>query len=287
MKVLISTSSFAEFDRAPLEALTKADIVYTLNPHGRKLNNDELLGLAVGMDGLIAGTETLTATIIKQLPGLRVISRCGAGMDNVDLVAAKEQGINVFNTPDAPTQAVAELTIGLVLNLLRRIGEMDRTIRVGGWKKIMGNLIAGKKVGIIGFGRIGRKTADLFAALGCEIGFFDPLIKESIGKNKALTKETLLGWADIVTIHVSGSQQVIGTTELAIMKQGAWLINVARGGVVDEQALYENLKNGRLAGTAIDVFSQEPYNGPLLELANVIVTPHIGSYAKEARIKME
>ena len=235
--------------------------------------------------------QSLDKGVLGKLPLLKVISRCGVGMDNVDLEVAAKLNIKVFNTPFGPTMAVAELTVGLILDLLRKTTLMDREIRAGIWKKHMGNLLCGKRVGIIGFGRIGQKTGELLRAFGCEIGYYDNVRIEGLkgSRAKRMEMDELLRKSDIITIHVSGKydKPLLGTKELEMMKKGTWLVNVARGGVVDEQALLYALKNGRLAGVAMDVFEKEPYNGPFKELDNVILTPHIGSYAKEARVEME
>lgn len=212
-------------------------------------------------------------------------------MDNVDLAAAAELNIKVDNTPSGPTLAVAELTVGLILDLLRKSTRMDREMRACIWKKRMGNLLSGKKVGIIGFGRIGQKTAELLTAFGCELSYYDTAHVEGcqhLRINK-LDLHELLRTSDIITIHVSGKYEkpLLGHREFEMMKAGAWIVNVARGGAVDEEALCSALKDGRLAGAALDVFRKEPYDGSLRELENVILTPHIGSYAREARIEME
>ncbi|MDD5545978.1 MAG: phosphoglycerate dehydrogenase [Candidatus Omnitrophica bacterium] len=290
-KIFISTSSFGEFDRAPLDLLKEAGYEAGLNTNGRSLAKDEIAKLASGAVGIVAGTEPLDRDNLARLPGLKVISRCGAGMDNVDLKAAAELGIRVFNTPDAPTLAVAELTVGLLLSLLRRTSQMDREIRGGKWKKRMGSLLSGKRVGIIGFGRIGRKVAELLGPFKCELSYYD--IKDAAGQPAAGAKKTgldeLLSTSDIVLIHVSKTKEgyLLGENELKKMKKLAWVVNVSRGGMVDEAALCRALKDGSLSGAAMDVFEQEPYQGPLKEMENVILTPHIGSYAREARIQME
>ena len=143
------------------------------------------------------------------------------------------------------------------------------------------------KVGINGFGRIGRKVAELLKLLCCEISYCDPFVDNGISGFRQLTLNELLCWADIVSIHVSSKDGILGAGELGVMKPGAWLINVSRGKVVDETSLYNTLSSGYLSGAALDVFEHEPYTGILKDLDNVILTPHIGSYAKEARIKME
>ncbi len=288
MKIAITTSSFGQFSDEPLKMLRDAGVEYVLNPHGRALTEEEAKGLLKGCAGVAAGTEPLTAAVMAALPELKVISRCGVGMDSVDLEAAKARGIAVRGTPDAPTRAVVELTLGYALDMLRGLSVMNSELKSGVWKKRMGSLILGKRVGIVGFGRIGRAVAKAFAALGCEAAFYDPFVERADYPKMEL--EELLGWADIVTLHCSkpkDGSRVLDAKRLGLMRQGAWLINAARGGLVDEQALYENLKSGKLAGAALDVYEREPYEGPLKELPNALLTPHIGSYAREARITME
>lgn len=154
LKIAISTTSFGEYDATPLELCKKMKYRVVINPYLRKVNSQELIRLAKDAVGLIAGTESITNDILLKLPKLKVISRCGVGLDNIELDAAKRLGIKVFNTPDAPTFAVAELTVGLILNLLRKVSQADSNIRSGKWEKPMGNLLYGKKVGIIGFGHV-------------------------------------------------------------------------------------------------------------------------------------
>ena len=290
-KVFISTSSFGKLDSTPIEQLKNAGLSLEFNPYGRSLSKEEIVQLALKAKGLIAGTEPLEKQTLMKLCNLKVISRCGVGLDNIDLNTAKRLQIKVFSTPDAPTIAVAELTIGLILALLRKIPLMDREIRNNIWKKRMGNLLLNKQVGIIGFGRIGKKVASLLKAMGASVYFTDPAIreKEVFSFPKVEIKE-LLKKSDIISLHLSYSKEnhkLFGEKEFSLMKQGAFLINCSRGSIVDEEALYDALKNEKLAGVAIDVFEKEPYFGPLKELDNVILTPHIGSYAKEARIQME
>ncbi len=286
-KIAITTTTFGEYDNKPVEMCRKKGFDVVLNPFGRKVRPEELVELTKDAVGLIAGTEPITGDSLSKLPSLKVISRCGTGLDNVDLAAAKKLGIKVFNTPDAPTLAVAELTVGLIFSLLRKIDRMDIAVRAGKWEKLMGNLVSGKKAGLIGFGRIGRKVAGLLKPLGCEIAYADPLVEAGQGGFKRLSLQELLSWADIVSIHVSASETIIRENEIGMMKKGSWLVNASRGGVVDEGALYKALKAKHLSGAALDVFAKEPYEGALKELDNIILTPHIGSYAVEARVGME
>ena len=288
MKIAITTSSFSEFSDEPLDLLHESGIAYVVNPHRRKLTEDEAIWLLRGCVGVVAGTEPLTERLMDFLPELKVISRCGSGTDNVDMFAAEKRGIAVLNTPDGPTLAVAELTLGFALALLRQITRMNLEMSSGMWKKRMGNTLKGKKIGIIGFGRIGRAVAKVFTPLGVEVAFNDPMAESDTYLKMKMSD--LLAWADIFTFHCSktgGECSLFTTEQLRIMKPGSWLINVSRGGIVDEDALYEMLKSGHLGGAAVDVFEHEPYCGPLTELDNVILTPHIGSYARESRIQME
>lgn len=293
MKIFISTSSFAEYDKSPLRLLESNGFEVVLNPYGRKLNPKEVVALAKDCAGIIAGTEPLTKEVLRQLPGLKAISRCGTGLDNVDVEAARKRGIAVRTTPDAPAQAVAELTVALILNVLRQISFMDRQVRSGAWSKEMGRLLSGKTVGVIGLGRIGKRVAELLRSFDVKILASEPKPdKKWAEENKvSLTSlEELLRKSDVVTLHIPYTEEnrnLINAKRLKIMKRGAILINTSRGGLVDEDVLYQALKNGHLGGAALDVMEVEPYDGPLKGLNNVILTPHIGSYALEARVQME
>jgi D-3-phosphoglycerate dehydrogenase len=293
LKILISTSSFAEYDKSPLRLLESNRFEVVLNPYKRKLKPEEVVALAKDCVGIIAGTEPLTEEVLRQLPRLKAISRCGTGLDNVDVEAAKKRGIAVRTTPDAPTQAVAELAIALVLSMLRQINFMDKQVRSGAWSKEMGRLLSGKTVGIIGLGRIGRRVAELLRPFGVKILGSEPKsdrkwVKEN--KVRLTSLEELLRESDVVTLHIPYTKEnrnLINAKRLKIMKRGAILINTSRGGLVDEGVLYQALKAGHLGGAALDAMVTEPYHGPLKGLDNVILTPHVGSYALEARVQME
>jgi D-3-phosphoglycerate dehydrogenase len=286
-KIAITTTTFGEYDKGPLNLLSRNGFQVIPNPYERKLKKDEVIKLCKDAVGIIAGTETLDADIMETLVNLKVVSRCGTGVDNVALVDADRIGIKVYNTPDAPTLAVAELTVGFMINLLRKVSQMENELKAGQWKKRMGNLLCKKRVGIKGFGRIGKKVAELLRPFGCEIAYADPFVKDGLLGLQLMSLRDMLCWADIVTIHVGVGDRLIGEKEFQCMKKGALLINTSRGGVVDESVLYEYLKNGNLSGAALDVFEEEPYFGALKKLDNVILTPHIGSYAMEARVEME
>jgi D-3-phosphoglycerate dehydrogenase len=291
MNILISTSSFAEYDKSILDDIPE-EFNVILNPYKKTLNESEIGELLVQyeVNGLIAGVETLTMEVLTAANTLKVISRCGAGLDNVDLKAAAKLGIKVFNTPDAPTNAVAELTLGLILNCLRKISFSDRGIRKGTWRKTMGNLLQGRVVGIIGFGRIGKTVGNLVRAFGAEV-IYNDLVKDSeFDWARCVKLDELLRSADIISLHlplVDTSDYFINAEKISLMKEGAILINTSRGRLVDEDALYDALESGKLASAGFDVFEKEPYSGKLAEVDNAVLTCHIGSYATESRILME
>lgn len=293
-RVALSVSSFGAAGPEPLEALRSAGVEIVENPHGRKLKEDEVAELVRDVDGVIAGTEPLTAAVLEQAGRLRVISRVGVGIDNVDLAAAERLDIAVCNTPDAVTDAAAELALGGILSVLRHLHEMDAEMRAGRWTRKMGSLLRGKTVGIVGIGRIGRRVATLLAPFEPRLLAHDvaPADDWAAGHGVELVAlDELLAESDVVTLHVSGAGEsggpLIGADELAMMKPSAVLVNAARGGLVDEDGLCEALTSGGLAGAHIDVYGQEPYEGPLCEVPNVLLTPHAGSFAEEARALME
>ncbi|MGG7054764.1 phosphoglycerate dehydrogenase [Nitrosomonas sp. ANs5] len=291
-KIVISTSSFDLDSNPALQRLRAQGINLTSNPHGRKLTEDEILTL-LGNDtvALLAGVEPLTERVLTAAAGsLRVIARCGTGLDNVDLAAASRLHIKVLNTPAAPAQAVAELTLGLILCSLRQICQTDRLIRQGKWPRTQGRLLAGKTVGIIGCGHIGQRVARLCLAFDAHVIAHDPYQQQMPEGVTALPLETLLQQADLVSLHLPYSAKVhhlLNAHTIARMKPGAILINTARGGLIDEDVLHHALETGHLGAAALDCFEQEPYAGPLRESERIILTSHIGSLAREARQRME
>ena len=288
IKILVGPSSFAEADLTPMNRLIAAGYEVIDNPYKRKLTKQELLVLLDGsVVGLIAGLETLDREVLEKA-GIRVISRVGAGLSNVDLQAARDLGIAVFNTPDAPTDAVAELTIGAMLSLLRMIPMMNQALHEGQWQKKIGLQLRGKTVAVIGFGRIGRRVAALLSPFGAKILVVDPCVDErTCAGYRTATLQVALPEADIITVHSSGHDCIIGEKEFHRMKKGVCLLNAARGGVISEKALIEALENKTVAGAWLDTFEEEPYNGTLCKYPNVILTPHVGSYTAECRLRME
>ena len=286
MKILVTTSSFGKADSMPLDFLKRFAEV-ALNPYGRKLTTEEFIALSDGMDGVIAGVERITAEALQMRPNIKVISRCGVGMDSLDMEACDRLGIKYFNTPNAPVHSVAELAVTVMLNLLKKISVMDAKLKQGSWSKETGYMLEGKKIGIIGFGRIGQRVAQLLSAFGTEIAYSD--IQKVSDQYSYMQKDELLAWADVITVHASScdGKYLIGQQELQRMKPTAFLVNTSRGKFIDEEALYTTLQEKKIAGAALDVFHEEPYKGKLCELEQVILTPHIASSAKEGRAVME
>jgi D-3-phosphoglycerate dehydrogenase len=258
---------------------------------GRRLTEGEVSALLAthGAVGMVAGVELITEAVLAANPQLRVISRCGTGFDSIDQVAAKRRGIKLLNTPDAPATAVAELTLGLILAVLRQIAQADREVRDGGWRALMGSLLAKRTVGVVGLGRVGQRVADLCTAFGATVRYCDPQVATAAYDRYATVSE-LAAAVDLLTIHVPltrDSECLIDGAVIESMPIGSILVNAARGGVVDEGAVIDALESGRLSGAAFDVFAEEPYTGPLQRFPNAILTPHMGSYAAEARLLME
>ncbi len=289
MQILISTSTFNLDNFSELSAINNSGIKVKLNPFNTRLTEDQAIDL-LGKNsiGLIAGLEPLNEKVLQSATSLKVIARVGTGLDNIDLTAAEKLGIKVLNTPDAPTSAVAELTLGHILGLLRNITRTDRQIRTNNWQGQMGSLLETKTVGIIGFGRIGRKVAKLVSAFGAKVIVHDPFIRAENFENCSLKK--LCTQSDVLTLHVPYSDKthhMIGLEEIQAMRPGSFVVNVSRGGLVDEVFLLSALESGHLAGAALDCFEQEPYFGPLCKLENVQMTAHMGTYARETRDLME
>ncbi len=290
-KIVVSTSSF-DFDHNPIiQQLRVHGFTITGNPWQRKLTEDEIITLLDSDTvALLAGVEPLTDRVLTTASTLRVIARCGTGLDNVDLEAARRLNINVSNTPEAPAQAVAELTLGLMLDCLRQINHTDRSVRQGEWPRSQGRLLAARTIGIIGLGHIGRRVAKLCQAFGAQVFAHDPNLQLASDGVELVALTTLLEQVDLITLHLPYSPAVhhlIDAEAIARMKPGTILINAARGGLIDETALCTALNSGHIEAAALDSFEQEPYHGPLCECKHAVLTSHIGSLARETRQRME
>lgn len=288
--IAVGASSFGQADRRALALLEATNVQVRPNPFGRKLTEAETIAHLQGADGLLAGLEPLTRSVLCQAKDLKAIVRIGIGMENVDLEAAKDLNISVANTPDAPTSAVAELVVGAMLNLTRGILQANSRMHRGEWSKVMGRGLGGLTILLIGFGRIGRQVATYLRAFEPKILVFDPAFRNGSVEPEIECVSTLeegLTRAEVISLHANGSQEILGKSELAQLRPGSWLLNSARGGLVNESALIEALESGRLAGIWLDTFWQEPYSGPLIGRENVLLTSHMGTYTQECRAAME
>jgi len=291
-KILVATYPFAQTGKKPLELLQKTGWDIIFNPYERRLKVGDLEKIIEGVDAIIAGTEIYPVELLKR-SSVKVISRVGIGLDNLPLQECEEMGINVTYTPDAPSLAVAELTIANIINLARFIVPSDHSVREGAWNRLIGSLIFDLTIGIVGIGRIGKHVVRLLQPFNPKILVNDINPDFEFGKKYNLqwcSKEEIFSYSDIVTLHIPGSKQnfnYINRDTIALMKTGSVVINTARGTIVDEKALYDAIQQGHLSGAALDVFKTEPYEGPLTKLENVIHTAHIGASTKGSRFLME
>jgi len=255
------------------------------------VEKEELVGIIGDYDGVIIRSRTkIRKDLIDAAAGkLDFIIRAGVGLDNIDVEYAREKGIEVINTPEASTNGVAELAVAHMLALLRHIPQATARMKKGEWpkKELKGNELGSCTVGIIGLGRIGRRTAELVKGFGAKAIGYDPYVDEVQGMDiKIVDLDELLTNSDIVSLHLPHSEEthhMIGAKELEKMKESVYLVNCARGGTIDEDALYEALKNKKIRGAALDVFETEPPKDlKLMELDNFICTPHLGAQAVES-----
>lgn len=292
-RVLITTVPFGEVDGRPLALLEVEGVNYAMNQLGRRLRSEELGDLIEDVDVIIAGTEPITAGALKRAKRLRLICRVGIGLDSVDLLEARRRGVQVSYTPDAPAPAVAEMTAGLILSLLRSLPRADRGLRGGVWHRFLGRRLAELTVGVIGVGRVGKRLIRHLQGFGPRILANDLLPDPGFGAAfnvQWADKETIYKKADVITLHLPltpVTQNLIARRELSLMKPDAVLLNTSRGGMVNEHDLAQALKEGRLAGAALDVFAQEPYAGELVAVENCILTCHMGSMSRDCRAQME
>lgn len=294
-RVLITTVPFGDVDRRPLDLLDAAGIVYGINPLGRRLKEHELAEFIRDYAAVIAGTEPISDRVMAAGGRLSLIARVGIGLDNVDLTAARRRRIAVTYTPDAPSPAVAELTLGLVLNLLRGISVADRRLRHGAWQRIMGRRLSECVVGVIGCGRVGklviRHLRGAFPTVRILANDIAPdRGSPDLASVEWTTKERIYEQADVITLHLpltASTNRLIGAGELARMKPDALLVNTSRGNMIVEADLAGALRRREIGGAAIDVFGCEPYEGELCELDNCVLTTHLGSMARDCRCRME
>lgn len=293
-RILVTATSYGKNDlrlKTDLEASVSS---VTYNPTGKPLSSTALGDLLVGMDGFIAGLDVIDRAAMEKASQLRVISRYGVGIDNVDLIAARERGIVVTNTPGANSVSVAELALGLMLALARQIPEAALAVQQGKWPRFSGLSLECKTIGILGLGAIGKQLARRLSGFDCSILAYDPYADPVFAGEHGITLTTMdevVAQSDFLSLHLPllpETRRLVNTEFLARMKTGAILINTSRGDVVDEKALYEALATGHLRGAGLDAFTVEPPDpaSPLLRLPQVIATPHLGAQTDGATSNM-
>ncbi|KAF1855685.1 hypothetical protein Lal_00002552 [Lupinus albus] len=291
-KVLIAARSFSRSKEA--KAILEAQgYELILNPYDRPMTEAELVEMIAGVDALVAGNDDVTGAVIAAgAPDLKIIAKHGVGYNNIDVSTAKQYGIPVTVAPGANSQSVAELAFGLLLACVRSIPQMDCSIRAGSWDRVTGYEVGGKVLGIVGMGNIGGEVAKRACGFNMKIIAYDIYPNPEFIKNYGVTYLPLpevIAQADFLSLHAPstpGTVGMINRTTLRTMKKTAFLINTARGDLVNEEDLYEALSSGIIAGAALDTFAKEPLeNSPLLTLKNIIVTPHAGAATHEGVIR--
>jgi D-3-phosphoglycerate dehydrogenase len=274
-RVLIATRSFGSTSERPWQVLAEAGCETVRADMSQKMTEGRLIELLNGMDGAVVGVVPMTDRVIESASSLKVVSMHGVGFDHIDLEAAARKGLIVANCPGANDQAVADLAIGLMVAIARQIPFADQDVRNGKWGRYHGSELWKKTLSLIGLGRIGHGVARRALGFDMQVLAYDPYVDEV--------------QAEAIGVRMSSFEErhMIGKSELEHMKPSAFLINTARGGLVDEEALYAALARGQLAGAALDTFAAEPPIGsPLLQLENVVLTPHIGAHTQEAIERM-
>ncbi len=287
-RILISTASFLLDEYDIEEIVGNLDIEFIKNPYERKLTEDEMISLLKDVDGVIAGLESYSKKVILTASKLKAIARVGTGLTNIDFESIKEHGIKVSNTPLAPVDAVAEMTLAAMLTLSREIISSNDAMHQGVWKRIKGFTLKEATVLLIGYGRIGKRVSELLKPFGANLLVCD-ISSEIVGSNnkKYIPLHEGLAQADIISLHASGIDTIIGEREFSVMKTGAVLLNSARGELVDEDALIKALENGKISRVWFDAFWVEPYSGKLVKYKQALLTPHIAAYTECSRKSME
>jgi phosphoglycerate dehydrogenase-like enzyme len=289
-KVLVTPTSYGSQDESLISRLEEkvGEVVY--NTTGKPLSSVQLQEMLDGVDGMIAGLDTIDTAALIAATNLKVIARYGVGYQNVDLDVAKKLKITVTITPGANAKSVAEITIALMLNLLRPIISASAQTKSGEWPRYKGASLVDRTVGLLGLGAIGKETARRLAGFDCHILAYDPYPNNEFAEKhqvKFVPLDNLLANADIVSLHLPCSSETMGMVNddfFAQMKNGARLINTARGELIDEPALVRALESGKLSAAALDVFQPEPPapDNPLLQFEQLIATPHMGSHSDSA-----
>ena len=292
-KILVSTTTFSQYSNEPIELLSSQGYDIDHNQLGRKLTEEEIKNDVTAYDGILAGTETYSASVLTKAKNLKVISRLGVGLDNIDMDFANKKNIKIYKTQTTPAPAVAELTLGLIFNLMRNISMHNQQLKNGLWQKQMGELLTGKTLGIVGMGNIGKQLVKILGGFNLNIIAHDLYPDEKFANLfniQYVDFDSLLLKSDIVSIHLNLTKEtnrLFGFETFQKMKRSAIIINVSRGEIIDEYGLIKSLEEKLIQGAGLDVFENEPYDGTLINYDNVILTPHVGAYAKEIRMQME
>ena len=291
MKILVTPTSFLKPGNAEAKKMIEAfasEVIY--NDLGRPLKGEEIIERLAGTDGYIAGVDYITADVVEKMPeSLKVISRYGAGVDRVDIPACTKKGIIVTNTPGANAVAVCELAFALMLCVVRNIPKLHDAVEKGQWLRSEGVELCSKTLGVVGLGAIGKNLAKRAAAFGMEVQAYDPYFDDGFAKENGIKKaelDELLSSSDFISLHIpllDSTRHIVNEERIKRMKMGAVIINTARGGLIDEAAAAQALKDGRLGGMGLDAFEQEPLmDSPLKGLDRVVLTPHTGAHTAEA-----
>ena len=287
LSLLLATSTFNKSKDKKLSRIIKSKFNPIYNPYNRKLTKKELNQLLINnkINYVLAGLENYDHSILKN-SNLKIISRLGSGLSNIDLKVAKSKKIKIFSTPEGPIQSVSELTLGMMITMMRDVITMNNQMHKNIWKRESGNLLFNKNILIIGYGRIGKNLKKLLKPFRTNVTIYDTNKKYHKNFNYKPLKKALPK-ADIITIHTNTDKEIIGKSEFKLLKKGVIICNTSRGSVINEREIIAYIKKRVIKRVWLDVFSKEPYSGNMSSYNNIIMTPHIGSYTEEARKKME
>ncbi len=281
-KILVTATNYSKLCAGAKALLESEGFEIIENTFGRPMTFEELKERVGDISGVVAGVDTWNEAVFELAPHLKIIGRFGIGVDNIDMAEAKKHGIKVMNARAINSDSVAECTIGLILAVLRNLINLDRSTRQGKWERYVGNTIRGKKIGLVGFGAIAQYTAKLLSAFETEVYAYDVYPNHEAARKLGVTMtdlDTIIKQSDIITLHVPCTPEttgLFGSREFEMMKDTAIIVNVARGPVIDEKALYTALKERKIAGAGLDVYEIEPVkaDNPLFKLDNVVCLPH-------------
>lgn len=289
---VVATDRVSKKGLAPLRDDDRFEVLRINDSSDARFGSE--LGTAAGL--IVRSATTVDASMLDSAPDLKVVGRAGVGVDNIDVAAASERGVAVMNAPGGNTVSAAELTMALLLSVVRRVSDADRSMREGKWERsrFQGVELRGRTLGVIGAGRIGGAVADRCRAFGMNVIVHDPYLPaDRLAELRVpvVGIEQLIAEADVITLHVPLTDEtrgLIGESAIAGMKKSAFVVNVSRGGVVDEAALARALVEGRIGGAGLDVYETEPLSpeSPLLSAPNLVLTPHLGASTKEAQVQV-